>query len=374
MKKERTLNKIIDTSISIFSRLPYEEVALSQICVEAQVSNGTIYNYFKSKEELFKYLLAETGIRLEKAFDSLTGDSVESRLEDFIRINLLITKKEYSLIKIYREGQYKFIEYEQVLRKIYIHALQNIFGKTINEFEYLYIMSGIRFINIIYTNKNETPDIKFLSKIITKGGFKGSDFSLENLKEQTLYTIIPFNPNNKKAQLLFHGEKLFGEKGYSNVKITDIAKSANIAIGTFYNYFEKKEQFLEEITTQLTKSVLFFLEFNTSNIKDLFEKQITYMFLMITFFENSPYKYQIIRESEFISQDISRDFLQKVETLYLNSFTDTDFSEKEKVLLSNFFMGISHYIGIELFFTKNIDEKFKVLEHLSHYLKNGILG
>lgn len=371
MKKEKTFNLIIETAISIFSSLPYEEVALSQICIDAKISNGTIYNYFKSKEELFKFLLEETCLRLDKAFSKIKGETLEERLENFIEINLHMAKKEFNLIKIYREGQYKFIQYEQKLRKIYISAVENVYKKNIDEIEYLYIMSGIRFINVAYSKTKVLPDIKFLSKIILKGIFKEGSVDFELLKDYTLYTITPFNPNNKKAQLLECGEKLFGERGYHNVKITDITKVSNIAIGTFYNYFEKKEHFLEEITSQLTKSILFFLDYNTENIKNLFQKHIFYMYLVIIFFEKSPYQYQIIRESEFISKNISKEYFENLEKLYFASFSATNFSSEEKILLSNFLIGLTHYMGIELFFTKNINEKFKVMEQLSHYLIRG---
>lgn len=372
MKKQQTLNKIIDTSISIFSKLPYEEVALSQICVDAEISNGTIYNYFKSKEIIFKYLLEETCIRLEKAFSKIQGNTVEERLEHFIEINLYMAKKEFDLIKIYREGQYKFIEYEQKLRKIYIDSIEKVYNKPINGIQYLYIMSGIRFINVAYTKANLKPNIHFLSKIILNGIFNNQSFNFDKLQDQPLYTIIPFNPNNKKAQLLYYGEKLFGEQGYNNVKIIDITRHSNIAIGTFYNYFEKKEQFLKEITTQLSNSFLFFLDFNSKNSTNLLEKHISYLFLIITFFERSPHRYQVIREAEFISNHISTEYFNSVESLYLKSFDNTDYTDEEKKLLSNFLIGISHYLGIELFFTKNIPDKFKVLEQLTHYLINGI--
>ncbi|MBP6062522.1 MAG: TetR/AcrR family transcriptional regulator [Fusobacteriaceae bacterium] len=371
MKKQQTLNKIIDTSISIFSRLPYEEVALSQICIEAEISNGTIYNYFKSKEEIFKFLLEETCVRLEKAFSQISGNNLEEKLKNFIEINLYMAKKEYDLIKIYREGQYKFIEYEQKLRKIYISAIENIYNTQISGVQYLYIMSGIRFINVVYTTSNLKPNIDFLSKIILNGIFNNMSLDFSKLQDQTLYTIIPFNPNNRKTQLLHHGEKLFGEYGYNNVKIIDITKNSNMAIGTFYNYFEKKEQFLEEITTQLSNSILFFLDFNSKNITNLLEKHINYLFLLIAFFEKSPYRYQIIRESEFVSSEISKEYFNNLENLYLKSFEDTDYDDEQKKLLSNFLIGISHYMGIELFFTKNIAEKTKVLEQLSYYLING---
>lgn len=374
MKKTETIKKIIEAGIDVFSTLPYEEVAMAQICQRAGISNGSIYNYFSSKEILFKYLLDETCLRLDESFKKTEGETIEERLESFITINLYMAKKEYKIIKIYREGQYKFPEYEQKLRKVYINALIFIFKHKIDEIQYLYIMSGIRFINVRYAKGAISPSIKTMVNFILKGCFKNKEVDFKKMKDCSLYTIVPFNPNNKKSILLQCGEKLFGENGYHNVKITDITESSGIAIKTFYKHFSKKEEFLEEISGHLTHSILFFLQYNTNNVTNLFEKHIFYMFLIISFFENSPYRYQLIRESEFVLKGASKEYFYNLENLYLDSFLDSDLNMTvdEKKLLSNFLIGISHYIGIELFFTKNIKEKFKVLEGLSQYLLNGV--
>lgn len=372
MKNNKTVNKIIDSAIDIFSEYPYEEVALTQISTLANISSGSIYNYFKTKEELFKFLLKETVKRLKIAFTNIHGNTEEERLKNFIALSFTVTKKEFKLIKIYREGQYKFIEFEQKLRKIYIKALEQIFQKSISEVEYLYIMSGIRFINVNFTKSNSELDIDFLSKIILKGAFEPCQFKVENFKNKPLYQISPLDNENKKIQLLQCGENLFGEFGYHNTKISDITKVLNISVGSFYSYYPNKESFLTAITEHLTNSVLFFLKYNIDESTPLLVKHLELLYLVVIFFQSSPYRYEIIREAEFVSDSISKKYFSSLENLYIGTFSETNFSLHEKKILSNFLMGISHYIGIELFFTKNIKDKNRVLTQLSQYLSSGI--
>lgn len=373
MKKLNTFEKIINASISIFSTSSYEEVAISEICKVAKISNGSIYNYFSSKETLFKCLLDEICLRLDNAFKNVSGNSIQSKLESFIRINLQMAKKEFSLITIYRDGQYKFPEYEQKLRKIYIDALTNIFNSNIDEIQYLYIMSGIRFINVRYANNAIlTPCIKTISSFILNGCFNGNKVNFNKLKNWPLYSIVPFNPDNKQAIFLQTGEKLFGENGYYNVKIQDITAECGIAIKTFYLFFKTKKKFLLNISEHLIHSIIFFLKYNTPNNLKLFEKHIYYIFLIISFFENAPYRYQLIRESEFIINDISKKYFFDLENFYMESFIDSPIEDNEKILLSNFLIGITHYLGIELFYTKNITDKYTVLQGLEKYLLFGI--
>ena len=52
---------------------------------------------------------------------------------------------------------------------------------------------------------------------------------------------------NVKDTLVEEGRKTLIEKNYTNLNIRDIAKNCGIAIGTFYNYFPNKEEFVSEI-------------------------------------------------------------------------------------------------------------------------------
>ena len=53
--------------------------------------------------------------------------------------------------------------------------------------------------------------------------------------------------NNKKQELTKIAYKLFLTKGYENTSIDEIIKEAGIAKGTYYYYFESKEETLEEV-------------------------------------------------------------------------------------------------------------------------------
>lgn len=52
---------------------------------------------------------------------------------------------------------------------------------------------------------------------------------------------------NTRAKVLNSTLELFREKGYANTTIRDVCSSAGVSIGTFYNYFQNKEDVFSDI-------------------------------------------------------------------------------------------------------------------------------
>jgi AcrR family transcriptional regulator len=51
----------------------------------------------------------------------------------------------------------------------------------------------------------------------------------------------------RKQQLLDHAARLFAERGYAETRVIDIVRSAGVAKGLFYWYFENKEAVFREL-------------------------------------------------------------------------------------------------------------------------------
>lgn len=66
--KEQKRNLIIDVAAKLFSEYGFHEVNMEMVAKKAEVAKGTLYNYFKSKEDLY-YAINET--RLSKLISEL---------------------------------------------------------------------------------------------------------------------------------------------------------------------------------------------------------------------------------------------------------------------------------------------------------------
>jgi AcrR family transcriptional regulator len=67
LKKEQTRQLIAGTAWRLFAERGFERVSVAEIAREAQVAEATVFNYFRSKEDLFYSRLEAFGNRLTDA-------------------------------------------------------------------------------------------------------------------------------------------------------------------------------------------------------------------------------------------------------------------------------------------------------------------
>ena len=53
--------------------------------------------------------------------------------------------------------------------------------------------------------------------------------------------------DDKKKAIFNSAKNLFSKKGFKDTNISDIAKDAGIAVGTYYNYYSSKEELFLKI-------------------------------------------------------------------------------------------------------------------------------
>lgn len=367
-----TREKIINSAIDLFSAMPFEEVSIAKISQNANLSNGIIYKYFKSKEILYNFLLSEILLRIDSYLSEIAGNSIEERLKSFILKNLELTKKEFKLIKIYRDGQYKFLEYEKMLKKIYIKYLEKVYNRKLKIFERFFILSTIRHINIYYTKKNIQPDIDFIVRALLYGFLYKSSKDISDLHNGMFYLRIPFNSSNIKCKILNAGTDILTEKEYSSIKITDITKKVGISVGTFYLYFKNKEIFLKDVVLRIRKQVSFFLKDNYNTNYSSLDNHITFLYLLFEYYKNSYLKYKLLREIELIDNEIYEKSMDTDIEFYFETLNNLNYNFEKKILISVMLLGISHYMGIEFFYTKEFKDRDLFLNNIKYLLQNGV--
>ena len=76
MKKSKKKQAIVDAAIKVLARRGYNDTTVSHIAKEAGVADGTLYLYFKNKEDL-----------LVKIFDEITEEFIEEGLQILAQVS-----------------------------------------------------------------------------------------------------------------------------------------------------------------------------------------------------------------------------------------------------------------------------------------------
>ncbi len=71
----------------------------------------------------------------------------------------------------------------------------------------------------------------------------------------------PLTPKGRdtRRRLMAEAKRLFGERGYSRVRITDITEAAGISGGAFYRYFTDRHELMIELLRELTDEAFDFV-------------------------------------------------------------------------------------------------------------------
>ncbi len=104
----RTLRRLLDAAAEEFGARGYHETAISNITQRAGVGLGTFYVYFKSKEEVFRALVADMGVRTRHALAEGTREA-PNRLEAErlgIQAYLDFVRSHKALYRIVMEAQF----------------------------------------------------------------------------------------------------------------------------------------------------------------------------------------------------------------------------------------------------------------------------
>lgn len=369
--KLTTKDKLISSAVELFADNWYGSVSVAEICRNCELSNGVFYRYFKSKEELIRQVLEGFLDVIETRFQNITGEDVKQRLDSFFSFILDSNNTDQVYISIFREGEYRFPEYEKRLRNIYLSALQLVYAREVRLSEYLYIVGSIRFLIRRPCFKEQTATSGYLTDLVYNGIFCEPD----NIDFNCLTADFPpasDNPEDAdtKTKLILSGKQLIAELGFHKVNIFEITRNAGFAVGTFYIHFSSKSELFEEVVLYLGRQLRHYISSNLTGNLNRIEQELQGWMLFLKYFEMHSENYELVREAEFIVRDTAREYYNRFETGYRSR--PEAMRIQDKTVAANFLMGIAHFIGIEVFYSRTVDEPQKLIESLAGPLVNGI--
>jgi len=106
-----------------------------------------------------------------------------------------------------------------------------------------------------------------------------------------------------REKLLRAAEVEFGERGFHAVAISDITRGAGVALGTFYVYFESKEEIFRALVTYMSRTVRSWVSERVADAPDRLSAEREGVKAYLEFVRQHKGLYRIISEAEFVAND-----------------------------------------------------------------------
>jgi len=156
------------------------------------------------------------------------------------------------------------------------------------------------------------------------------------------------------ANDLFHAAAaVVGEHGYLEAMIIMITQKARVANGTFYNYFESRQDLFDQMLPRLGREMLQFIAARSAAGVNEFERELQRFEAFFEYLDKYPEFYRILYEAEVFAPTAFETHNAQVTKGYvgllrkaLNARQITGYSSKELVVLALILMGARHYIAM----------------------------
>jgi TetR/AcrR family transcriptional regulator len=134
----KTKRAIFQSAIKIFSTNGYDGATMDEISADAGVAKGTVYYHFKSKDEVFKYIITE-GVNLlrEQIQSIITGQGDYTyKLRELTKNQLRLVYENRDLFKVLMSqawgGKIRHSELRDLL-KVYMEDIENFLTKAMED-------------------------------------------------------------------------------------------------------------------------------------------------------------------------------------------------------------------------------------------------
>jgi AcrR family transcriptional regulator len=122
-----------------------------------------------------------------------------------------------------------------------------------------------------------------------------------------------------REKLLRAAEIEFGEKGFHEAAVSGITYRAGVALGTFYTYFESKEEIFQALVSYMSRRTRSWIAERVADAPDRLTAERMGLEAYIEFVCQHKGIYRIISEAEFVANDAYREHYTGFANAYLDN-------------------------------------------------------
>ena len=272
-KRKGVEEKILEAASKVMYRNGFGGSSMNAIAQKAGVSEPTIYQYFKGKEDLLfsvvERQIEDSFLFLNEHLQGLNGAHNKLRKLIWAHLRYNDLNREYltlillecrSNLNFYQSRAYDLLrKYSGIILSILHEGIQEgVFRSDIYPRLVRSIILGLldfEAYTVLVTGEigEAVPDHEDIMRLLDRMLLRNDG----GMKSQV----------EKKRAIIGAALRLFAEKGYAGATISEIAKSAGVSDGAVYEYFKNKEDLLLSIPEDRFSSHLEQLDetFNVQN-------------------------------------------------------------------------------------------------------------
>ena len=99
----------------------------------------------------------------------------------------------------------------------------------------------------------------------------------------------------------------FGERGFHDAAITGITGRAGVALGSFYTYFNSKEEVFRALVREMSRATRAHVAEAVKGAPDRIAAERLGLAAFIAFVRRHPELYRIVEEAQFVAPDVYRE-------------------------------------------------------------------
>lgn len=137
--RDEKCNLILTSARKLFGKYGLRKTTVDEIAREARIGKGTIYNYYKSKEEVFQAVVEEEAQILKKELKRVVNsqDSPEKKLRAYVITRMALINQLANFYSTFKDEYLDYYGFIEKIRKRYtdyeISTIKQILKEGINK-------------------------------------------------------------------------------------------------------------------------------------------------------------------------------------------------------------------------------------------------
>ncbi|WP_099353469.1 TetR/AcrR family transcriptional regulator [Fredinandcohnia onubensis] len=179
-----------------------------------------------------------------------------------------------------------------------------------------------------------------------------------------------------REKLLRAAEEVFGQKGYYETSIVNISQEANVAQGTFYNYFPSKKDIFDELIRQYSRELRLAIKEEMSKSKNFEDAQRKGFKAFFNWVKSRRNLYSIVQQAVVVDKDLYRWYYDKLANGFLKSLTTGievgEFKEIDQETVAYCLMSIGQFLGMRWVYWEQQDVPEEAFEAAMTLIFDGL--